>query len=268
MKNSNSPKVTIITVCYNVADNLEKTIKSVSNQTFKDFEYIVIDGGSKDNTIDIIKMYQHIITKWVSEPDHGIYDAMNKGIDKSEGEWVNFMNAGDTFVNNSVLESLFKGRIYPQASVIYGDAVLVFPNIGKVDRSYENIRTEAVPLNINHQSSFIKGDVIRRIKYDTSYKIASDGNTFLKIYNEGGSFKYIKMPIAAFETVGGISAKQLVRRKKEYMRIRNVKQGSILWYKSLLIPYLKTFLWKVLPAEYLQRRQYKHICKLYNKNDK
>lgn len=87
--------ISIITICYNAASDLEKTIKSVAAQKFKDFEYIVIDGQSKDSTLDIIKRNEDVISKWVSEPDKGIYDAMNKGIRMAEGDWLIMMNAGD-----------------------------------------------------------------------------------------------------------------------------------------------------------------------------
>ena len=98
-------KVSVITISYNAVSVIEDTIQSVLNQSYKDIEYIIIDGGSTDGTVDIIKKYQDKINYWVSEPDNGIYDAMNKGIDKATGEWINFMNAGDYFHSNLTLEN-------------------------------------------------------------------------------------------------------------------------------------------------------------------
>ena len=91
------PLITIITVAYNAVKDIENTILSVLNQTYPNIEYIIIDGGSTDGTLDIIKKYEDKISYWVSEPDKGIYDAMNKGTLKATGVWLNFMNAGDTF---------------------------------------------------------------------------------------------------------------------------------------------------------------------------
>lgn len=92
-------KISVITVCYNAVDTLEKTIQSVLEQTYHNIEYIIIDGGSTDGTVEIIHRYVDYLAYWVSEPDRGIYDAMNKGIERATGEWVNFMNAGDYFYN-------------------------------------------------------------------------------------------------------------------------------------------------------------------------
>ena len=98
--------ISVVTVCYNAADTIEKTMLSVLNQTYHDIEYIIIDGGSTDGTVEIIRKYADRIAYWVSEPDKGIYDAMNKGIKVATGEWINFMNAGDEFVDEGVIEKL------------------------------------------------------------------------------------------------------------------------------------------------------------------
>ena len=102
------PLISVITVCYQAAESLQKTILSVRQQYYQPLEFIVVDGGSTDGTRDIIARHQDIITRWVSEPDGGIYDAMNKGVSMATGEWVIFMNAGDTFAANNVLLRIFK----------------------------------------------------------------------------------------------------------------------------------------------------------------
>ena len=103
----NNPLISVVTVSYNAVSVIEQTIFSVINQTYPNVEYIIIDGGSTDGTVDIIKKYADKITYWVSEPDKGIYDAMNKGIELATGEWINFMNAGDSFYSFSILELIF-----------------------------------------------------------------------------------------------------------------------------------------------------------------
>ena len=97
------PLFTIITVVYNCADSIEQTIQSVLSQTCPSMEYIIVDGGSTDGTLEIIERYKTSVTKFISKPDKGIYDAMNRGISMAEGQWVNFMNSGDTFTDPSVL---------------------------------------------------------------------------------------------------------------------------------------------------------------------
>ena len=119
------PHISIITISYNAVKDIENTILSVLNQTYPNIEYIIIDGGSTDGTLDIIKKYQDKITYWVSEPDKGIYDAMNKGTLKATGEWLNFMNAGDTFYNEQVLENVFRDNNWENTDVIYGDVIYI-----------------------------------------------------------------------------------------------------------------------------------------------
>lgn len=93
----NNPLISVVTVSYNAVGTIEQTLLSVINQTYPNIEYIIIDGGSTDGTVDIIKKYADEIVYWISEPDKGIYDAMNKGIKKANGEWINFINAGDSY---------------------------------------------------------------------------------------------------------------------------------------------------------------------------
>lgn len=115
------PLITIITVTYNSVNTLEKTINSVINQTYPNIEYIIVDGNSNDGTIDIIKKYCNKISRWISEPDNGVYDAMNKGIKLAKGEWLNFMNSGDTFASNQVLEKVFNQIYAEETKFIYSD---------------------------------------------------------------------------------------------------------------------------------------------------
>ena len=115
-------KLSIVTICYNAESEIEKTILSVSKQLFKDYEYIIVDGKSNDKTMDIIERYSDKIDTIISEPDNGIYDAMNKGIDCAKGKWTIFLNAGDYFYNDEVLLKLFtKLDIYENIDVAYGN---------------------------------------------------------------------------------------------------------------------------------------------------
>ena len=127
-------KVSVVTICYNAKTVIERTIQSVLNQTYSDIEYILIDGGSTDGTVEIIKQYSHRISSWVSEPDHGIYDAMNKGVMRATGEWIHFLNAGDVYHDHDVLEN-FVPKISATTDIAYGDTLYVFSMTTKVRKA-------------------------------------------------------------------------------------------------------------------------------------
>ena len=159
-------ELSIITVNYNDASGLERTIQSVVSQTFRDFEFIVIDGGSSDGSVDVIKKYEKHIDYWVSEPDRGIYSGMNKGLMRARGEYVNFMNGGDCYHTPDVLEKIFS--IETNADIITGAHTgSPHPNIGQNGVTMYDLYTGAV----DHQASFIRRDVALRHPYDESYRI-------------------------------------------------------------------------------------------------
>src|ERR1035437_3926733 len=118
------PLLTVITVVYNNFRNIENTILSIINQTYSNIEYIIIDGGSNDGTIDLIKKYEDFIDLWISEPDSGVYCAMNKAINIASGDWLNFMNGGDTFIADSTVESIFKTTYPKNISFLYSDFLI------------------------------------------------------------------------------------------------------------------------------------------------
>lgn len=168
-------KLSIITVNYNDAIGLERTIKSVISQTYHDFEFIIIDGGSTDESIEVVKKYKEHIDYWVSEHDGGIYCGMNKGLHQAQGEYVNFMNGGDCFYSPQVLEQIFSLGI--ETDIITGTHVgSPHPNIGKNGVTMYDLCTGA----IDHQASFIKREVALRHPYDEKYKIVSDWKFFIE----------------------------------------------------------------------------------------
>jgi glycosyltransferase involved in cell wall biosynthesis len=178
-------KISIITATYNSGRTVRDTIESVLRQTYTDFEYIIKDGGSKDDTLAIVKEYAPQFgdrLKIVSAPDKGIYDAMNKGIALSTGEWINFMNAGDVFVNDTVVEDVFSHAIQKNVGLIYGNVLVNYPgNEGGV-KLLDNLKEGQIQFSLNHQSTFTKGDFLREVGYDISYKLAADANSFNEIY--------------------------------------------------------------------------------------
>lgn len=211
------PKISVVTVCYNTVNDIEKTILSVINQTYPNIEYLIIDGGSKDGTMDIVNKYKDKIDVIVSEPDKGIYDAMNKGIKAAAGEWINFMNAGDLFVKNTTLSEVFKAKQY-SCDVIYGDTIKIL-STGAYWSKHEPVDTLKTRLPFCHQSCFISKNAAMSNLYNTDYKIAADYNQFYTIYKNGGRFKDISVPISIFDNVEGLSSQYPDRLIKEYCRI-------------------------------------------------
>ncbi len=198
------PKVTIVTVTYNAKRYLEQTILSVIGQTYPNIEYIIIDGDSSDGTIDIIKKYEKYITHWISEPDSGIYDAMNKGIDIATGEWINFMNAGDSFVDNDILFKMID-YLDNQTDIIVG-GINVVDACNKILQSQQFEGVDNI-LKYNpcyHQAAFVRSDLMKLKKFDMQYKILSDYNFMLESYLEGRRFKKFSGIVANYMQ-GGVS---------------------------------------------------------------
>ena len=189
------PLVTIITVVFNCEKFIENTIKSVTNKLNFNVEYIIIDGGSKDKTLEIIKKYDKVIDYWVSEPDKGIYDAMNKGITKAKGEFVYFINSGDILIELP-LEILEKNH----------DCKLVaFP----VELSSNEIKKPKINNSIRirntlpHQGCFYKKTP--SLKYNTLYKVFADFHLNQKMYKNNNKMVSFNYPIVAFHDLGGVS---------------------------------------------------------------
>lgn len=209
-------RYSIITINYNNREGLELTIKSVINLTSKDFEYIVIDGGSTDGSVDIIKEYEKHITYWVSEKDHGIYHAMNKGVAQSHGDYCIFMNSGDIFYNNDVLKQI--ATIKTKEDIIVGkvaidnnDRILTQPPTGEL--TMYHLYSGAIP----HQGAFIRTSLLRKNPYDEEYKIISDWKFFVQsLVFDNCTILYINDYIAKYD-INGISSSNphLMQEEKE-----------------------------------------------------
>lgn len=196
--NKNQDLVTIATVTYNAEDLLEETILSVINQSYENIEYIIIDGASTDKTIDIIKKYEDKISYWASEPDEGIYFAMNKAIEKASGEWINFMNAGDTFFMLDSVAYVMKQKDQG-AELIYGDYQIKENSVIRKARDKSQWYTY---MPFCHQTLFTRTSIMKDELFDTSFKLAADHNFILKMYCAEKKFEYIEKTIAVFEAGG------------------------------------------------------------------
>lgn len=208
-------KVTIITVCRNAQDTIENTIKSVTSQDYKNIEYIIIDGKSTDKTLSIINKYKKICTV-VSESDNGIFDAMNKGIRKSSGDIVNFLNAGDLLYKKNTISMIVGQFRKHNSDMIYGDAVLYDPNNPLQDVLKSHKYVDGISLacwSICHQALFTKKNIFDKYgDFNTTYKINGDYEWLLRnIFKNKISFFYINKVIVKY-LIGGISWSQDLKR--------------------------------------------------------
>jgi glycosyltransferase involved in cell wall biosynthesis len=246
MNTIKSPLISIITVSYNAVNSIEETILSVINQNFKDFEYIIIDGGSTDGTVDIIKKYQDKITFCVSEPDKGIYDAMNKGIKKAKGEWCYFMNASDYFYDLKVLKDVYKSLEESKYSVVVGK-VEVFNNINNVSGYFPKFKDDIVDYtprylfntHLCHQALFVRTFSYKSVgSFNLNYKVFSDFNTIFSIIKIENGFKKIDLIISKYN-LDGVSAnyKNAIKLflESEIILKRNKDKSSIFMYYVRLI---------------------------------
>lgn len=211
---SNLPLVTIITVVFNAVDLIENTIKSVLEQTYKNIEYIIIDGGSTDGTIEIIKKYDNQIDRWVSERDKGVYDGMNKGIKKASGKWINFMNAGDMFCKNSTIEEVFD-KIDYNTDLVYGSAVeIVGDNKLKHSEASDILENLWKGAQFGHESLFVKSDIIKNIPFNLNYKVAADYDFIMNCFYGGRKFQKVDVNVLLF-TLPGFSRDHWIRASWE-----------------------------------------------------
>lgn len=168
------PKFTVITINYNNRDQLRHTIASVVGQSFPDIEYIVIDGGSTDGSIEVIKEYEDKITFWLSEPDNGVYHAMNKGLRHAHGEWVNFMNSGDIFHSPGVIADI--DRMTGDCDILFGNVVnsangRIYGGIpAGSEVTFMTLKKEI----LCHQGTFYRRAIFDRHPYDESLRLISD----------------------------------------------------------------------------------------------
>ncbi len=189
--------LSIVTINYNNSEGLQNTIESVISQTYKPFEFIVIDGGSNDGSVEVIKKYKDKITFWQSEPDKGVYNAMNKGIKQSSGEYLLMLNSGDYLSDTDILQKMMVNCL--GEDIIYGD--VIWNNENTFYYGYiPSVLTFRYFINssLGHQATIIKRtahDIVGL--YDETYKIVSDWNFFLiGLFKYGLTYKYVPIKVS------------------------------------------------------------------------
>lgn len=211
--------LSIITVCFNAKDALQATIDNVLSQSFPSIEYLVIDGGSTDGTREFLEQTTTQFTKrqisfrYRSEPDQGIYDAMNKGACMANGKWLLFLNAGDLLYDPQTLERVFSKPT--NAKILYGDALCIYQNNQKL---YKALPLDHLTYEMAfcHQSAFIQRELLLLYPYDRSYKVCADHHFFLSMYLKKKRFTYLPYPICIYEISGYSDTHKLLSHREKH----------------------------------------------------
>lgn len=248
----------IIVVTLNTKNDFLKTIKSIKKQTFKNFEIIIVDGKSTDGTVGIIKKLKNKKIKFIIEKDKGIYDAMNKGVKYSTGNWVIFLNSGDMFFNNNILSKIYKNNI-SNHDILFGDTI--------VDNKFFNYHIKAQTFSKNtklmpfcHQSTIIKKNVFINFNFSLKYKIAADFDFFLKCYSKQKKFFNLNFSISKIKA-GGLSdinrdkvyeenIQILKKNKTNYFLIFQLKVIKVTYYLKKFFKYFLPNKWVLLALKF------------------
>lgn len=222
------PTLSVITVVYNNARDIERTIRSVVGQTYPHIEYLVVDGGSTDGTVAVIKQYSDRISQWVSEPDKGIYDAMNKGLAMATGDYVLFMNSGDEIYAPDTVARIFATE--PGADIYYGETELFDDNWESLGLRRHHIperfswRSFRYGMNVSHQAIYIRRSIVGR--YDTQYQLSADIDWVIRAAKQAKRAVNTRMLVAKY-LVGGLSKKRHRQSLVERFRIFTKHYGLL-----------------------------------------
>jgi glycosyltransferase involved in cell wall biosynthesis len=249
MNKTSRPLVSVITVVYNGEKCREKTINSVLNQDYENIEYIVIDGGSKDKTKDIIKKYSGNISHWVSEPDKGIYDAMNKGIRLAKGDWINFMNAGDLFYSHDAVSMIFNVPL-KDADLVYGDCEVVYNDKLKRIKKAAGDSDFWKGIPCSHQSLFARSSILKKQNFNVHSRNSADFEFFYTAYLKGHKCHYRKIVVSSVSAQGSSDLNRM-RTIRENWRIVSCLSRSTLkdayYILSIIDCKTRQFLRSVMP---------------------
>jgi glycosyltransferase involved in cell wall biosynthesis len=240
------PKISLITVCYNSEQTIEKTFKSIIHQQYSNLEYIVVDGASTDSTLNIIKTYQEYIDKLVSEPDNGIYDAINKGINLATGDIIGIVNSDDYLSTNTLHEVAHTFYSNNNIDVIYGNLKIIKPK-----NSLEYILKPSLPLNKNkfkgmpmpHPAVYITKKCYKEMGgYSLDYNISSDYEFILRLIQDNKKFLYLDKVLSNMLD-GGVSSNNFLKSLQESLLIkRRYGCNFIVAYNYFFIELIKNFI--------------------------
>lgn len=231
-------KISIITVTYNSASTLQSTIDSIQTQTIrKDIEYIIVDGESKDGTIELIRNNKNAIDKWISEPDNGIYDAMNKGLKMATGDWVGYLHADDVLAGNNIIEQIIQAITQKDINTLYGNLNYVqATNINKTVRHWKSQAFKPSLLNNGwmppHPTLYVNRKLFLNLGgFDTRYSIAADYDFILRLFSHPGTKSYFLDQLIIKMRMGGASNRSLSniikKSKEDYLALKRNNIGGI-----------------------------------------
>lgn len=211
-------RLSIITVSYNDIAGLRRTRDSIRSQTFRDFDWIVVDGGSTDGSKDFLSEHQAETAWWCSERDSGIFNAMNKGIGHAEGEYTLFLNSGDTLYAPDTLKEVF-GRTQ-SADIVYGDWTEALPrHPAKRCHSPEKVNCYTFAVRpLCHQTAFVRTSLLKQSPYDESYRICADWAKWIELSKRGCTFEHVPVTVCHF-VLGGLSYRSVKERRREQERL-------------------------------------------------
>lgn len=230
------PLISVITVVYNAVATVKATLDSVLDQDKALFEYVIIDGGSADGSVDVIRSYESQLAVWVSERDKGIYDAMNKGIERSKGEWLYFLGADD-LLQPDVLKQL-SSHLIPPYKLVFGD--VRFSN-NHLMRSFLGPMT-LMQNTLHHQGTFYHRSLFNDFRYDSSLSIQADYELNIRAYVQGLPTKYVPIVVSTY-ALGGASAGHTEKSYNEINMVR-ARQVKGHWRNASLALLLRFYYWQ------------------------
>jgi glycosyltransferase involved in cell wall biosynthesis len=256
------PLISIVTVVYNAQNVLEQTLRSAINQTYKNIELVIVDGGSTDRTLAIAQSFSQYTGTLISEKDKGIYDAMNKGIQAAKGEWIYFLNAGDSFYNDSVLSDVFSTD-YKDAELIYAKVQTINEptGINYLNGAEVSLKDFYNRFPICHQSAFTQKAAFNRIGlYDLRYKLVADHQWFVRFFKTTPEKAYFIDRVVAFYDIQGTSYHKRMQSQRELLKYGRELFDTPIWIINYLLyplTYIKVFL--------IRTFQQTSLFKLYRK---
>lgn len=233
-----NPLISLITVCYNAEAVIEETLKSAVNQTYKNIELVIVDGGSKDNTVAVAKKFQPYIGTLITEPDKGIYDAMNKGILAAKGDWVYFLNAGDLFFDSKVLEDVFTKNIGGHIEFIYGKMQTINEptGINYIAGNEVTFKDFYFKYPICHQTTFTRKKAFAKFgMYDIKLKLLADIKWQIGLFKHNTTNTLFVDRIIAFYDIQGASYHKRMQGYRELLSFSHLYFPPFVYVMNLIL---------------------------------